>query len=189
MNYKRRLETPRVVLEATHPDHAGGMWEAIEPSLPELRKWMPWATEATYEATYQYTTVAARGWDTGTNFPFTIFHEDQVAGSVGIEGFNPRTYSVSIGYWLHSARVGKGLTTEAASAAIEFAFLELGSHRIELRASPGNLASIRVADKLGFRREGLLRDAGRGEDGYHDLYTFGLLESDPHPKFHLIETD
>lgn len=189
MNFKRRIETPRLVLEATHPDHAEGMWRIIEPSLPELRKWMPWAADATYDTTHDYTTTAARGWNMGTNFAFTVFHRNQMAGSVGIEGFNPRSNSVSIGYWIHSAQTGRGLTTEAASACIEFAFLELGSHRIELRASPDNLASVRVAEKLGFQQEGLLREAGRGEGGYHDLNIFGLLESDPRPRFHLIEND
>ncbi|MFN2489915.1 MAG: GNAT family N-acetyltransferase [Actinomycetota bacterium] len=58
---------------------------------------------------------------------------------------------------------------------MRFGFVELRLHRIELQAAEGNGASIRVAQKLGFVREGLRRAAGRGIDGRHDEYIFGLL--------------
>lgn len=69
--------------------------------------------------------------------------------------------------------------TEAASAVVSFAFDAAGLHRIGLEAAPGNKASIRVAEKLGFQREGLQREAGRAVSGWLDLWLFGLLHGDP----------
>lgn len=185
---RRVLETPRLVVKPTAPDHALGMWEAIEPSLPELRPWLPWAIAATYETTHEFTKDATRAWDENTDWGFTIFFGGRPIGGVGLTSSSPRTREIlSIGYWLKSDLTGKGLMTEAASAAVEFAFRDLLTHRLELRASPGNSASVRVAEKLGFSQEGLLRLAGRGEGGYHDLYIFGLTETDQLPRFHLSE--
>jgi RimJ/RimL family protein N-acetyltransferase len=51
--------------------------------------------------------------------------------------------------------------------------------RIQLSAVTGNLASLRVAEKAGFRREGTLRRAQLEDDGLHDLAVFSLLDDDP----------
>ncbi|MFP5299161.1 MAG: GNAT family N-acetyltransferase, partial [Actinomycetota bacterium] len=63
-------------------------------------------------------------------------------------------------------------------AAVHFGFEILGLHRIELYASPGNHASHRIAEKIGFRKEGYLRDSAMGRDGFLDSESYGLLETD-----------
>ncbi len=68
--------------------------------------------------------------------------------------------------------------TEAVASAVGFGFSQLMLHRIWLHAGVGNLGSIRVAEKTGFLHEGRLRESGRGMHGWHDVYIYGLLESD-----------
>jgi RimJ/RimL family protein N-acetyltransferase len=114
-------------------------------------------------------------------FNFTILFSSVIIGSIGLDHFDEATISASLGYWLHSDYTGRGLMTEAVAAAVEFAFSQLTLHRLWLHAGVDNLASIRVAEKAGFRREGRLRDAGRGALGWHDVYVYGLLESDERP--------
>jgi RimJ/RimL family protein N-acetyltransferase len=70
---------------------------------------------------------------------------------------------------------------------VEYGFSVLGLHRIELRAAPSNIGSVRVAEKVGFTREGMLRHGARGADGWHDVEVFGLLASDERPSFHLAD--
>ncbi len=65
--------------------------------------------------------------------------------------------------------------TEAARAVVDFGFDEINCHRLELLAAVANTGSIRVAEKLGFTREGLLREANRAPTGRHDMYIYGLL--------------
>lgn len=91
---------------------------------------------------------------------------------------DPLHSNYEMGYWLRSDLCGRGLMTEAAKAIVEFAFVDLKIHRVELHAGTENHASIRVAQKLGFKREGVLREAGRGAGGFYDSYVFGLLSSD-----------
>jgi RimJ/RimL family protein N-acetyltransferase len=63
----------------------------------------------------------------------------------------------ALGYGIGRPWWGLGLATEAARAAMDYAFRELGVYKVWARADPRNLPSLRVLDKLGMQREGLLR--------------------------------
>ncbi|MDQ1629815.1 MAG: hypothetical protein QOI54_3559 [Actinomycetota bacterium] len=68
--------------------------------------------------------------------------------------------------------------TEAARALAHWVLDQMGFARVELRIAPGNLASLRVAEKAGFRREGVARSAGIVHHGRVDLVIFSLLPAD-----------
>ena len=178
---RRALETPRLLLRATVPAYADGLWDAISSSVEELKPWMAWAVDPTYEATLAFARGADREWDE-RGWVFTVFRGDEVIGTVGLDTYQPLIAAACIGYWIRSDLAGSGLTTEAAAAVIGFAFDDLGLHRLELHAAPGNAGSLRVAEKLGFQPEGLLREASRGAGGFHDVRVFGLLATDPRPR-------
>jgi ribosomal-protein-serine acetyltransferase len=86
-----------------------------------------------------------------------------------------------IGYWLRTDATGQGYVTEAGRAMVDFSFDTLSLERLELVAGVENHASNRVAEKLGFRREGLMRSAGFTLERRYDCYIYGLLPSDPRP--------
>jgi RimJ/RimL family protein N-acetyltransferase len=73
---------------------------------------------------------------------------------------------------------GKGYATEALVAASRWALATGGIQRAWLTANTDNLASVRVAEKAGFTREGTLRRAGLETDGLHDLALFALLSDE-----------
>lgn len=181
---RRILETTRLTLHATSPEHVDGLWRAVEPSLPELRVWLAWAVDPTINETRVFAEDAAHNWERESGFSFTILFGGEPAGGIALNGYVPLIRRAEMGYWLRSDLARRGLMTEAASAVVEFGFEDVGLHRIELRAAPGNAASIRIAEKLGFRREGRVRDGSRGADGFYDCEVFGLLEGDPRRVFH-----
>jgi ribosomal-protein-serine acetyltransferase len=162
-------------------DHAGTLWEAVEASLAELTPWMPWASDDSYEHNRAFLKMSEDAWQRDEAWTFTIFFEGRAAGTVGLNGFEPLLASAELGYWLRTDLVGRGLMTEAAGAVVSFGFNELHLHRIELHAGLANINSIRVAEKLGFRRVGTLRDGSRGQYGWYDCYVFDLLETDDRP--------
>ncbi len=185
----RPLATPRLALVPVTAAHGDAVWRATEASLSELKPWMAWAEDASPAAQADFAAGAEREWQTSEGWPFAVTYEDEVCGLIGIDDPD-RLYSrAEIGYWIRSDLTGRGLVTEGASAVIGFAFDELGFHRLELHAATGNHASRRVAEKLGFREEGLLRDGSRGSGGFHDAIVYGLLATDPRPRFHLPGPD
>jgi ribosomal-protein-alanine N-acetyltransferase len=86
--------------------------------------------------------------------------------------------SASLGYWIGAPYAGRSHMTDAVRAVVPFAFGTLGLHRLEAACLPHNLASSRVLEKTGFRREGrarrYLKINGAWQD--HDLYA--LLQED-----------
>jgi RimJ/RimL family protein N-acetyltransferase len=142
---------------------------------------MPWADDDDPQSTTAFARACENEWGVRT-WNFTVLLNKEVIGSVGLNRFQPLVSSADLGYWLRSDVAGRGLMTEAAAAVVEFAFGEIGLHRLELQAAPENRASLRVAEKLGFRKGGVLRDGCKGSEGWHDVLVFDLLETDPRPR-------
>jgi RimJ/RimL family protein N-acetyltransferase len=98
----------------------------------------------------------------------------RVVGSIGIAVNDQGTGH--IGYWCVREARGRGVTTRALRLLCRHALDELGLERLELVTDPDNAASQRVAEKVGFRREGVLRSHLRHPDGRRrDSVMFSLL--------------
>ena len=83
-----------------------------------------------------------------------------------------------VSYWVLPAARQRGVATRACVAATRWAHT-LGLHRIELQHSSTNDASARVAERAGFRREGVRRQASLLVDGWHDMVLHSHLATDP----------
>ncbi|MDQ3620066.1 MAG: GNAT family N-acetyltransferase [Actinomycetota bacterium] len=175
---RRVLPTPRIDLEPLGAHHAPDLWDATVRSLDELKPFMSWADTASFETTLAFASGGALQWDAGTGMVFAIMIGGEAAGTIGFAQHAPLAGHAELGYWLRSDLCGRGLMTEAASSVVDYGFGVLHLHRIELRAAPSNVGSVRVAEKVGFKREGTLRHGARGADGWHDVDVYGLLESD-----------
>ena len=105
---------------------------------------------------------------------------DGCIGMINYHHREARNARLEIGYILAPARQGRGLMTEAVEAIVAYCFDKLGVHRIEALIHPDNAASIRLVERLGFRREGgPLRDRWRRGEGYMSVMMYGLLAGDP----------
>jgi [ribosomal protein S5]-alanine N-acetyltransferase len=86
--------------------------------------------------------------------------EGEAAGGLGyVPGNDVERYSAEVGYWLGEACWGRGVVTEALTLFTAHAFKELGLLRLFALPFADNLASIRVLEKAGFEREGILRSS------------------------------
>ena len=107
-----------------------------------------------------YVAAAREGWRTGSELTFAI--EDaatgDVLGSIGVRrlgGLDEGT--AEIGYWVKREARGRGVATAALRLASRWALSEAGVERLQLRADTDNAPSLRVAERAGFVREGVLR--------------------------------
>ncbi|MBA2742159.1 MAG: GNAT family N-acetyltransferase [Actinobacteria bacterium] len=96
-------------------------------------------------------------------------------GAIGL-GINGPGYRGRIGYWVATEARGGGVCTRALRVLSRWALDELALARLELITDPDNLASQRVAVKVGFQREGVLRSHLLHPDGrLRDSVMFSLL--------------
>jgi ribosomal-protein-alanine N-acetyltransferase len=105
---------------------------------------------------------------------------DRCIGMVNYHHREPRHHKLEVGYILAPAKQGRGLMTEALQALLAYCFGELAVNRVEALVQPDNSASIRLAERLGFRCEGgPLRDYWRVGDEYRSVMMYARLASRP----------
>ena len=116
---------------------------------------------------------------TNREFSFGIFHNEtgQLIGHISLYSIKRLPYSSGfIGYSMDERFIGKGIVTEAVRLVMEFAFSTLNIHRIEAYVAPQNVGSIRVLEKSGFTREGLLRELLFINGKWVDHYMYAILQ-------------
>lgn len=118
------------------------------------------------------------GFREGSLYQWGIQMEPGIVGTVTLASIDRRHRRAELGFALARAFWGRGLILRALPAVIQFAFERLGLHRIEADADPRNGASMRVLERLGFQREGLLRERYFQLGEVQDAVVFGLLRRD-----------
>lgn len=99
----------------------------------------------------------------------------ELIGTCGLFAWNREWHKCSVGYELAEDSQGKGFMSEALRTAFSWGFKEMGLNRIEAQIHPNNAPSLRLAEQLGFRQEGLLREVARWDGQFRDLLQLGLL--------------
>ena len=100
---------------------------------------------------------------------------DQLIGSVTLFNLDFNHHRAEIGYALGRNYWGQGYMNEALMALLKYAFEVLDLHRIEADIDPRNAASIKTLERLGFQREGYLRERWHINGEIHDAFFYGLL--------------
>ena len=117
-------------------------------------------------------------------YPFFIFRQTDYALLGGITLSNVTrgmTQTATLGYWMGERHAGRGHMTRAVKALAPFAFGALRLHRLEAACLPHNAASMRLLERVGFRREGLARGLVCINGRWQDHIVFALLADDPLP--------
>lgn len=104
--------------------------------------------------------------------------EETMIGTVMLFNMDFDHRRAEMGYALDRAHWGKGYMSEALQAVLGYAFEVLNLHRIEADVDPRNAASIRTLERLGFQREGYLRERWQVSGEIQDAFFYGLLRPD-----------
>lgn len=117
-------------------------------------------------------------WEARESLALAIEHADAgLMGAISIR-LNLDHLRGEIGYWLGIPFWNQGFATEAAAAMVHFGFADLGLNRIEARFLGSNPASGRVIEKLGMKREGVLRDHIRKFGSVEDTVVYSILSGE-----------
>jgi [ribosomal protein S5]-alanine N-acetyltransferase len=115
---------------------------------------------------------------TGIRWGITLKDQGVVIGSCGFHKIASQHFRTEIGFELSKEQWGKGIANEAVEAIIRYGFEQMNFQRIEALIEPPNLSSQRLVEKLGFIREGLLRNYEFTRGKFEDLYMYSLLKQD-----------
>jgi ribosomal-protein-alanine N-acetyltransferase len=155
---------------------------ALQSNAQVLRYWdaPPWSEPARAE---RFIASCRQMADDGTGARLAIDRESDRAfvGWCSLTRWNSEYRSASLGYCLGDAAWGHGYATEAARALLHWAYQTLDLNRVQAETDTRNLASARVLEKLGFVREGTLREDCVVNGEVSDSWVFGLIRRDWRP--------
>lgn len=145
-----------------------------EPSLPG--RWAERHAAAEWPGRWLQLRAAARR---GGALPFAVTVDGDLAGQVMVGNVvREPLLSAYVGYWCEARRTGRGVTTAAVALVVDHCFGPVGLHRVEATVRPENVPSLRVLEKLGFRREGLFRRYLQVDGDWRDHLCFALTVED-----------
>lgn len=169
------LQTPRLSLRHPRPADTSDLF-AIFSDPVAMRYWSTLPMREPSEAE-QY----LRGIDEGfadrslLQWAIALPDSDRLIGTVTLHNLSPSNKRAEIGYMLSPKQQGQGYATEAVFAVLVFAFERMNLHRIEADLHPDNAASVRLVERLGFAREGYLRERWFVGGVFSDSLVYGLL--------------
>lgn len=106
----------------------------------------------------------------------------EAAGGIGLSrGEDVERYAAELGYWLGEAHWGQGIVSEAVASVTDYAFAELGVHRMFALPYAHNRASARVLEKSGYTLEAQLRDASFKDGAFVDQLLYARVQTDDVP--------
>jgi RimJ/RimL family protein N-acetyltransferase len=147
----------------------------------DVSRWLPWCHAAyTHADAEAWISACMLAWQREESYPFFIFDSAgrQLLGGCALNEIDRPRLRANLGYWIRSSRARCGLATAAARLVARFALETLAMQRVEIVAAVDNLASQRVATKLGAVCEGLLRNRLRIRDMAFDAYGYSLIPAD-----------
>jgi len=170
-----------VILRQMQMSDSPIIFEAVLKSLTDLMPWMSWAHEGySEEENRKWLEAQPKGWEEGTDYTFAITdaRDGSYIGGCGLTHFNPAYRLANLGYWVRSDRRGNGFAGRAARLVARFGFEQLNLIRAEIVVAAGNTASLRVAEKAGARREGILRNRMVVREMVYDAVMHSLIPQD-----------
>lgn len=172
--FRRELADDRYLRLLDDAD-AEELYALIDRNRDHLARWLPWAGTQTLEATAELIRGTRRQLAEDDGFQAGIVRDERLIGIVGFHSVQWGHRATSIGYWLAEAEQGRGTMTLGVEALLDHAFDEWGLNRVEIRAATENRRSRAVAERLGFRLEGILREAERVGDRFLDNAVYSML--------------
>ena len=172
------LHTARLRLRPFTDADANALF-ALHSSASVLRYWdaPPWTDPGRAEL---FIAACRRMADesTGARLAVDRVSDGRFIGWCTVTGWNRDHRSASLGYCFDEAAWGHGYATEAARALLQWAFVTLDLNRVQAETDTRNAASARVLAKLGFVREGTLREDCVVNGEVSDSWVYGLISRD-----------
>ncbi len=181
MEKEIRLTDGVVLLRPYGSGDVEHLYQAVRESVTEMSTWMPWChADYSIEESRAWVESRAEVWKKETEYDFAITdaRDGSFLGGCGLSHIDQANQIANLGYWVRTSRTKRGVASAAVRLLVQFGLGKLKLNRIEIMAAVGNKASQRVAEKVGARREGILRNRLVVRDRVYDAVMFSLIPED-----------
>jgi ribosomal-protein-serine acetyltransferase len=166
----------QLALELLEEHHALELFRLVDQNRAHLREWLPWLDQNTSpDHTRLFIQATLRQHAARNGFACGIRRQGALAGVIGLHAIDWANRRSSLGYWLAERHQGGGVMTRACAAVLDRCFSDLGLNRVEIECATGNLRSCAIPRRLGFAREGVLRQREWLYDHFVDHVLYAML--------------
>ena len=178
------LRGERIVVRPYRESDAQDLFEAVAESRDHIRPWLPFAdTHQSVEESRDWIIHQVALWLLLEDLILGMWEAatNRYLGGTGLHPHNWDTGYFEIGYWIRASAGGHGYITEAVRLLANYAFDTLKANRLEIRCDELNVRSAAIPQRLGFVREGCLRNNATAPDGrIRNTLVFSLIAGEWH---------
>lgn len=168
-----------LALELIDYHHAEALYQLVKVNRLHLREFLPWVDNMrSLDDFKKYINSSKLRHTNHTEVGYVIMFNGVMIGRVGVHNIDLNNKSGSIGYWLARDWVGQGIITRCCKAVINECFTNLQLNRIEIRAATTNYKSQAIPERLGFKKEGIIRQGEFVKNQFVDLYVYSMLKKE-----------
>jgi RimJ/RimL family protein N-acetyltransferase len=168
LDVPEQIDTERLLIRPPRLGDGAAVNVAVRESFNELQPWMPWAQEIpSVEQSEIFARESAARFARREDLPMLLFERSsgELLGASGLHRIDWSVPAFEVGYWCRTSRTGRGYISEAVRGICKMAFTSLSARRFEARMDDTNERSWRIAERLGFTLEGILRQDTRAPSG------------------------
>lgn len=167
-----------IILKLPELDDADELFSLIERNREFLRHYLSWVDlTISKEDSVEFIKESQQKYEEGSGLSLCVVFRGRIVGAAGLTYIDPVNKKTEISYWLSTEHHGKGIMRQCCQSFIDFAFNDLLLHRVEIRCAIHNRASQRIPEALGFKKEGILREATYLNGNFFDTVIYGLLST------------
>jgi ribosomal-protein-serine acetyltransferase len=166
-----------IYLELVDPKHAQGIFDIAHNNRQYLRQWLTWVDSMQdINFIHRFIEGVIQRHQQGNEWGFVIIKNNEIIGRIGVHKIDTYNKIGEIGYWIAENEQSQGIMTASCRAIIDYCFNDLQLNRLEIRCGKGNKKSQRIPEKLGFKKEGIIRHGEILNGKFIDLKSYSLLK-------------
>jgi ribosomal-protein-serine acetyltransferase len=174
-----RTVAPGIEIRLFELKDAEPVFASLERNRAYLREWLPWVDfTASPDDLRRFIVRVHEQFSSSRGPQCGIWIDGAFSGSIGCHPIDWPNRNCSIGYWIEERHRGQGIVMHCCESFLDYLFDELGLHRVTIHCGVANTRSCAIPERLGFTREGIIRDGEWVNDRWLDLVAWGMLEHD-----------
>lgn len=159
-----------------------------DDSRAYLREWLPWVDDnKKVSDSLDFIKNGFQIYAERTGMVAGIFYKGDLVGIGAFDRLDWTNRIAYIGYWISKDFQGNGIITKVVRKLTDYAFTEFGLNRVDIRVASKNKKSQAIPERLGFEREGTLRQVEWLYDRYVDHIVYGMLKSNWYEKDKVVD--
>jgi ribosomal-protein-serine acetyltransferase len=170
----------QISLGLLQPHNADEVYSLVDANRDHLEEWLGWVNNIKSKNDYSETIIPIwlKQFADNNGFNAGIFYEGKLVGMVSLHFINWKTRHTSIGYYLSKQDEGKGIISMCVKSLLDYAFRDLELNKVEIQCAEANTKSRNIPERLGFKQEGINRDAEFINGHYNNIVTYSLLRTE-----------